>query len=91
MWGISVSKIIAYQRGLEEMAQELEFQGFEVTEIAAASNGYDVLLYDSENAPISLSSLPKPNNNGALIINARGKSVENIVETIGMRSYSKIL
>lgn len=80
-----MSKIIAYQTGLEEIAESLSWIGYRTVNIEDASDGCDAILVSD--SKISFCDLPEPNENGAIIINVSGKSQKEILNTLIKRSY----
>ena len=83
-----MSKIIAYQTGLEEIAESLAWRGYDTVNIEDAKDGCDAILIRDKN--ISFNELPQPNSKGAIIINTSGKSEAEILNTLIKRSYHSL-
>lgn len=83
-----MSKIIAYQTGLEEIAEALAWRGYDTVNIEDAKNGCDAILIKDKK--ISFNELPEPNSKGAIIINTSGKSEAEILNTLIKRSYNSL-
>mgnify|MGYP000897568037 CR=1 FL=1 len=90
--------IIAIEKGLEKIKIELENRGYETFYIGEGKIA-DAIVYISENLPYfqvndsSIKSLYSPNMgnfNGALLINVRNKSIDEIVNIINTRIYSPL-
>lgn len=85
-------KTIAIQSGLEGIGRELEARGYEVVD--DHFEGYvDAILYNSDNSKLSyLNNFDNviDMDKGAIIINAKGKSVQDILHTLERRAYDSI-
>ncbi|AOT70479.1 YkuS family protein [Geosporobacter ferrireducens] len=85
-------KIIAIQSGLENVGKELEARGYEV--VHENFDGYvDAILYDSDRSRLSyLNNFDNviDMDRGALVINAKGKGIDDIIYAIERRSYESL-
>lgn len=85
-------KVIAIQGDLKNIGKELEARGYEV--VHNHYEGYiDALLYDSDYSPLSY--LGNFDNvidmeRGALVVNVREKSINEIIDTIERRKYESL-
>lgn len=85
-------KIVAIQRGLEKVGRELEARGYEV--VHENFDGFvDAILYDSDRSRLSyLNNFDNviDMDRGALVINAKGKGIDDIIYSIERRSYESL-
>lgn len=85
-------KVIAIPPGLEAVGKQLEARGYEVVD--ERYQGYvDTILYDSNYS--KLGYLTNFDNvidmdQGALVVNARGKNVDEIIDAIERGSYESL-
>jgi hypothetical protein len=85
-------KVIAIPSGLEAVGKQLEARGYEVVD--ERYQGYvDTILYDSDHS--RLSYLANFDNvidmdKGALVVNAGGKNVDEIIYAIERRNYESL-
>ncbi|SHJ39012.1 Uncharacterised protein family (UPF0180) [Geosporobacter subterraneus DSM 17957] len=85
-------KIVAIQSGLENVGRELEARGYEV--VHENFDGFvDAILYDSDRSRLSyLNNFDNviDMDRGALVINAKGKGIDDIIYSIERRSYESL-
>jgi hypothetical protein len=80
-------KRIAVQQGLNSIISGLESRGYEV--VAFEDRGYiDAVVYvDDYTGLKNVNSMGEVNNNGALLINAKNKTLDQIIYIIETRRY----
>ena len=91
-------KIIALERGLEELKQFLDERGYNTVYADEADTAVSVYIYQEQNAlgQISLHSslnnttLTDQGSSGILLIQARDKTPEQVVAMIENRLYSPL-
>ncbi|NLO81978.1 MAG: hypothetical protein GX094_02835 [Clostridiales bacterium] len=94
-------KIIAVQRGLEQIMSNLEKLGYKTLYYDEINSPIDALIYYQEAEADTLVNLnrllsqqfethPYQKPFGAILINARGKSTEDIVNIIENRLYEPL-
>lgn len=91
-------KIIALERGLEELKQFLDERGYNTVYADEADTAVSVYIYQEQNAlgQISLHSslnnttLTDQGSSGILLIQARDKTPEQVVAMIESRLYSPL-
>lgn len=91
--------IIAIEKGLEEIKNELEARGYKIFYIGERHLA-DAIIYKSRNghqcfqvnkSPImSLSSNKVMDSKGVLLINSENKRIEEILEILENRTYSPL-
>ena len=88
-----MSKKVAVQSNLKEIKEELRKLGYQVNDIEQSQNP-DAIVYMSTGEHISYkdmtSGLEMDNANGAILINAEGKSIDDIQRIINSRIYSPL-
>lgn len=88
-----MSKKVAVQGNLKEIKEELRKLGYQVNDIEQSQNP-DAIVYMStgEHIPYKdmTSGLEMDNANGAILINAEGKSIDDIQRIINSRIYSPL-
>ena len=85
-------KIVAIQSGLENVGRELEARGYEVVH-ENFDGVVDAILYDSDRSRLSyLNNFDNviDMDRGALVINARGRGIDDIIYSIERRSYESL-
>jgi hypothetical protein len=95
-------KVIAIQRGLESLKRDLETIGFKTVYHDEISEPIDALVYLEETNNRSLKSVsqwidngfqglsPNYNQAGALLINAKNLTAEDIRRVVDQRLYSPL-
>ncbi len=95
-------KIIAIQRGLDYIKNQLDQLGYKVVFYDEASFPVDALIYLEENNDNTLLNInkylsqqfsmvnPAYNRSGTILINAKNKSIDEIVQIIERRAYSPL-
>lgn len=88
---------IAYQKGLETLADTLQQKGFQLISFQADSIGYDTLLYYEDQNHLFFQQFTKSvihhstsNNSGALLINVCNLSAEEVVNILSRRTYTPL-
>ena len=93
-------KVIALERGLEELKDSLERYGYQTVFADEITGWISAYIYQEENALAqpalhstlnnSLSSAASLDNSGVLLIQARDKTPEQIIHMIENRIYSPL-
>lgn len=95
-------KVIAVQRGLDSIKEQLTKRGYKVVFFEEATHPIDALVYLEENNDNTLVNInkffsqqyamanPAYHYPGAILINAKNKSIEEIVQIIERRAYSPL-
>ncbi len=86
-------KVVAIQNNLEHIGKELEARGYEV--VHDSYEGFvDAILYHSDNSHLGyLNNFDNviDMDRGAMIINAKNKSIEEIIFSLERRVYDSLL
>lgn len=91
--------IIAVEKGLDDIKQQLESRGYECFYIGEEGIADAVIYKDKDNHPyfeVNKSSMTNLSNSiggqsiGALLINAQGKTIEEILNILNRRTYSPL-
>lgn len=82
---------VAMQKGLEYMSDTLRRHGFDVVIYGEYSYPVDALVYLGESMPLT-SSVGTANHEhrGVFMINARGRSAEDIAQILMRRTYTPL-
>jgi protease II len=95
-------KVIAVQRGLDYIKNQLNQLGYKVVFYEEANCPIDALIYLEENNDNTLLNInkylsqqytmlnPAYNYSGVILINAKDKSIDEIVQIIERRAYSPL-
>lgn len=83
--------IIAIQSGLENLGDALREYGFEVVDIAGSDTAVDALIYMGESMPyVSVTNKAGTSRHGVFMVNARGKSADEIAQILSRRTYTPL-
>lgn len=88
---------IAYQKGLETLADALQQKGFQLISFQPGSIGYDALLYYEDQNHLFFQQLTNnvihpstSDNSGALLINVCNLSTEKVVNILRRKTYTPL-
>ena len=82
---------VAVQKGLEHIAEALRQYGFDVVIYGEYNYPVDALVYLGESMPLTSSvSSVNHEHHGVFMINARGKSAEDIAQILNRRTYTPL-
>ncbi|MGI6176404.1 MAG: YkuS family protein [Christensenellales bacterium] len=79
--------VVAYQKGLERLAYQLQRHGYEVVPYEE-SRYADALVY-SQSEPGLLNSVQSPNGS-LFLVNAHGRSFSEVMDMLKFRTYSPL-
>ncbi len=83
--------IIAIQSGLENLGKALREYGFEVVELGESDTVVDALIYMGEPMPhVSVTNKADAYSRGVFMVNARGKSADEIAQILSRRTYTPL-
>ncbi|SHJ27245.1 YkuS family protein [Lutispora thermophila] len=91
--------IIAIEKGLENIKQQLESRGYKCFYIGEEGVADAIIYKDKDNHPyfeVNKSSILNLSNStgtkciGALLINSQGKNIEEIMDILNRRTYSPL-
>lgn len=82
---------VAVQKGLEHLAEALRGYGFDVVIYGEYQYPVDALVYMGERMPLTQSvSSANHAHHGVFMINARGKSTDEIAQILNRRTYTPL-
>lgn len=90
--------VVAVQKGLDDIKAALTNKGYEVVDIETYNYPIDAIIYEGNSFQISYVSrnnmpdavMGQRSNYGVLMINSLGKSIDQIIEMLTMRTYSHL-
>jgi|GEM_PF-790782 len=86
--------IVAVQKGLEHIAQQLRGMDFEVVTLGEYAHPVEAIIYTDHSSgltAVSGANIPSDSpsgNHGVLMVNACGKSAAHIAEVLRRRTYT---
>ncbi len=83
-------KRVAIEQGLEEIKQELENRGYEIVDYKDKGH-IDAIVYKNINDDIgNINNSTDGNIDGAILVNANNKTIDEIEYVIRTRKYEKL-
>ncbi len=83
-------KTIAVQEGLEEIKRALVNRGYNVVDFQETGYIDGIVYIDKGQGFENLNSIGDVNPHGAIMVNARGKSIDEIGDIIESRKYGNL-
>ncbi|QUH25158.1 YkuS family protein [Serpentinicella alkaliphila] len=82
-------KRVALQEGLKDIKNELEERGYEVVDFNDSRHVDAVIYLNNSNGFMNINNT-QGDNSGAVIINARNRSIDDLVYIIETRRYERL-